>query len=502
MSHPYIKYGMALVMLENSLHDEREIRIEHIVDEIEKGLHTFRLKPHNDYIGKDSVAFDYTDEDGKAENFLFLSPHVVTIDKQAGKVRDAAKGYIKEAMSPKDKFLQKVDKLGLSEVPIVGEFTSFSKTIGRGAAKSTKLEQGLGLVTTLTRYKPSITRYKPSISNSCLIPDLDINDMMDFISIFKRLLVVSTNSLLIGKVKVEENKGIKKYSPQRPKIYNGNFPNAPRTSILGSIALLGAIGELGKEEEYSEMVKRVLDNLREKPIYIIRFGDAESFTFNNFVIELAKNAELASVVDAIYFSRLYNQEKRNLGNPEYEKFDLFTSRFLQLFNRPSFNEFLSFRAEYPNKVESLFTTYFNKMEKIDRTIIDSAKNLGHWLNYVAYKSACEDKAIHLTLQQKKAKVLVELESSIFAAKTSDALIAQTITRAGRLSGNDAPSESERFIMAVLSGDIDLSVAKNLLIAFSRIKTFKESDSEGPALEEPDSDYEAESNDSQIDYSQI
>ena len=486
IAHPYIKYGMALVMQENSLHDESEIRLEHIVDEITKGLYSFRLKPHEDFKGKDTVMFEYTDEEGRAENYIFLSPHIVTTDKESSKVRAAALKYTIDASVSKNDYLTKSDKIGKSEVPIVGEFTNFSKTIGRGAPKTTKLEQGLGLVTTLTQYKPSI-------SNTCLIPDLNVAEMMDFIYVFKRLLFVKTDSLFVGDVKVEETKAGLKYSPKRPKICRGNFPHAPHSSVLGSIALLGAIGELGKEEDFSEKVRNVLESLREKPMYIISYGDAKSFTFNNCIIELAKNAKLSSVVDSIFYSKLYNQERRNWGNTEYEKFDMFSSRFLQLFNRPAFKDFLSFRAEYPNQIEILFTTYFEKMENIDKTIIESAKCLGQWLNWVAYKSAAENTDIHLTLTQKKAKTLVELESSIFAAKSADALIAQTITRAGRLSGRDAPSGAEFFITAALAGDIDLSVAKNLLVAFSRIKSFKEDDSvkdvpEAATEESPKEDY--------------
>lgn len=488
IAHPYVKYGMALVMHENGLHIENDICVEHIVDEITKGLNTFRMKPSANYEGKETTPFIYTEEDGSAKDFKFLSPHVVSTDMQARNVRSAALNYMKEAKSTKGDFLAKADKVGMSEVPIVGEYTSFSKTIGRGASKATKLEQGLGLVTTLTQYKPSI-------SNSCLIPDLEIEEMVDFISVFKRLLISATDSLFIGSVKTEETKGIKKYIPKRPKIYRGNFPNAPFSTALGSIALLGAIGELCKEEAFSEIVKRVLESLRGKSIYIIRYGDATSFSYNNCIIELAKEARLSSVVDSIFYSCLYNQERRSWGNTEYEKFDMFASRFLQLFNRPSFMDFFSFRAEYPSQIEILFTTYFERMENIDKSIIESAKCLGQWLNWVAYKAASDDAENHLTLQQRKAKILVELESSVFAAKTADALIAQTVTRAGRLSGRDAPAGSEQYVLALLSGDIELNVAKNLLVAFSRIKSSKASNSEDDAVLSNDSDIEE-------DYSQI
>ena len=112
------------------------------------------------------------------------------------------------------------------------------------------------------------------------------------------------------------------------------------------------------------------------------------------------------------------------------------------------------------------------MEKIDKEIVTSAKKLGNWLNSVAYSSAKKEVGTSNwdNLIKAKAKVLVELESSVFSAKSGDALIAYTITRAGRLSGFDAPTEASLFMEKAASGELPLEQAKNLLIAFSRLKS--------------------------------
>lgn len=472
--HPYIKYGIALVMEENSLHNQSDIHIGHIVDEIRKGLRTFRVTPNGSFEGKDSVSYIYTGEEGSAKNYRFLAPHVITTDIQARNLRGSAQRFITDSYDADDSILDRNEKIGMSEVPVVGEFSSFSSKIGRGSPKSSKADQGYGLVT-------SLTQFKPAISNSCLIPDLDVNDMVCFIQIFKRLLFIATEGLLVGNVKKEVTKSNVKYIPKRPRIERGNFPNAPHNQVLGSIALLGSIGELGKEKEYSEMVSNVLEKLKERAIYIIKYGDAKSYSFSQYVIELAKTAKLNAIVDSINYSVLYNQDRRSWDNTEYQKFDMFASRFLQLFNRSAFKDFLSFRAEYPHPIELLMKLYFNNIEKMDKKIIESVKCLGGWLNRVAYKAAIDDmdknKESKLDLKQRKSKVLVELESSIFAAKSPDALIAQTITRAGRLSDSDAPVEASLFIEETLCGKIDLNVAKNMLIAFSRIRTSKENTSQ-------------------------
>ena len=69
----------------------------------------------------------------------------------------------------------------------------------------------------------------------------------------------------------------------------------------------------------------------------------------------------------------------------------------------------------------------------------------------------------------KAKFLVELESTAFSAKTPDALIAQVITRAGRLSNLDAPPETKEYLEATFNGTISLEQAQNLITAFSRLR---------------------------------
>jgi len=216
-----------------------------------------------------------------------------------------------------------------------------------------------------------------------------------------------------------------------------------------------------------------LESLKDTEMYLIKYGNAKVFKYNHYVVDLAKDGKLKTIVDSVYYSKLYNQDRRSSTNTEYQKFDLFTSRFLQLFNHSAFKDFLAFRAEYPNEVTILFNTYFTKMEKIDTNIVTSARILGKWLNQVAYFAAKNEikegePNYWENLRKMKAKVLVELESSTFSAKSGNALIAQAITRAGRLSGMDAPEGSTLFMEKTASGELPLDAAKNLLIAFSRL----------------------------------
>lgn len=116
--------------------------------------------------------------------------------------------------------------------------------------------------------------------------------------------------------------------------------------------------------------------------------------------------------------------------------------------------------------------FFTKMEKLKTDVIASAQILGSWLNQVAYFAAKEEADSRISpgnIFEEKAKFLVMMESSIYAAKRGDALIAQILILAGRLSKNEAPKEALLFMEKTITGEIDLSVAKNLLIAYMRIR---------------------------------
>ena len=397
-----------------------------------------------------------------------------------------------------------------SEVPISGEFNRFTDkgTFQRGKSKATVFDQCLALITSTTALKPCL-QYKSgarkiSMDNTCLIPDLEISDLQNFIRLFKRIRIQKLdNSLMVGKVKCDKGKTLK-YIPQRPNIFNGNFPNAPHSSALGSVALLGSIGEMTKEKDVSELAKKVLESLKDCNFYAIKYGDASVFSFNHSIIRLAERGKLRRIVDSLYYVVLYKEGRRSTNNAfEYQKFDLFASRFLQKFNRPTFKDFLAFRAEYPYDIELLLNTYFCDMEKIDKEIVTSAKELGKWLNNVAYRSAQQEVGTSPggdDLIKAKAKVLVELESSIFSAKSGDALVAHTITRAGRLSGLDAPAAASLFMEKAASGELPLEQAKNLLIAFSRLKSKKEEADK--AYSNDNQSIENESEEMTEDYSNI
>ncbi len=490
-THAFIKYAIGLLMEDYGLQDEQSITFVMIRDKLMEGLEAFCVKPIEDYVGKTEVKFKFTSDKNNAKSYVYLSPNCITSEMKAGNLYNAVKDICKNT----EMDLSKPCKVLQSEMPTAGEFNVFSDKgyISRGKPSATVLSQCLALITSTTPLKPCL-QYKSgtgkvTTDNVCLIPDIELGELVDFIKLFKRIQIQRLgSSLMVGKVKQTDGK-VLKYEPKRPYIFNGNFPDAPRSSALGAVALLGAIGEMTKEDDTSQLAHKVLESLKNANFYLFKYGDAQVFSFNNYVIDIASKGQLRQIVDSLYYVKLYNYEGRTTDNSfEYQKFDLFASRFLQMFNRVAFKDFLSFKAEYPSEIALLLNIYFNNMEKISEDIVRSARELGRWLNKVAYFSAkcTTDSKSEEDIRKAKAKVLVELESSVFAAKSGDALIAHTIARAGRLSGMDAPESATLFMESTASGLLPLEKAKNLLIAFSRLQFNKKNKSgiidEGPQTE--------------------
>jgi CRISPR-associated protein Cas8c/Csp2 len=481
MNHPFIRFAQAIVCENNNLSKPEQINNSHIRQTLSSSMESFRCIPAETFEGKEKITYTYTNEEsvagikGKPDFGIFLSPHVITTDSAVGTTWK----YIKEVVELLQKDKKKSFGALNATTPMAGDYMRFTEAGGttKSNASLNLQEIAFSLISVITPNKPSIYTWQDS-SNFCLIPDLpDIDQLIDFINFFRRMYVTKERDFFIGRVNSRttgrgENKTLT-YKPDRPSIFKGNFPNSPKSAVLGSVALLGAIGEFTKDADTSAQAKRVLDSLKGVAMYQIKSGGAKSFSYNHYVIDIAKQGKLKTIIDSLYYSKLYNQESRLSKDNEYQKFDLFTSRFLQLFNHAAFKDFLAFRAEYPHDVTILFNTYFIKMEKIDPTIVSSARALGKWLNKVAYFTAKAEVKAGSTnyweeLRRVKSKALIELESSTFSAKSGDALIAQAVTRAGRLSGLDAPEAAALFMEKTASGELPLENAKNLLIAFSRL----------------------------------
>lgn len=413
----------------------------------------------------------------------------------------------KELSSQKSvgKSKKSLKKILQSEHPLAGGFIGGITSgggVARGEIKVTEEEKILALITSTTPYKPSynVPDGKSGI-NYCILPDLPEDTLVDFIEIFRFLQEEKTDST-----------ALLKGTEKRPRIYNGNFPNAPQSVCFTPLILLASIGQVIKNNDYfKDSGERVMKALRKYPYYLITTGKATRLTYNHHIVDFAEQGSLREIVNELYRTRLFLYPKRETKGQQkgadiaYENFDLMASRFLHLFDKNSFKAFLSTRGEYRPNTRILFTSYFSKMEHINDDLIQSAQSFGSWLNsvagIVAHKalekeerdrskgkseestksevSATPDKENKFTKKTDeywekwsaiKYKTLIELESSILSAKSGHALVSQVLIRAGRLSQRSAPKEIEMFVYQVLSGKLPLEIAQNILITFSRIES--------------------------------
>lgn len=468
-THPFLKYAIALLMVHNNLQTEEEIDEDHILDELENGLNHYALEARKVAVGRDIIKFRFTKEDADFSSPTFISK----------KAKNIVEKIIRKELTR--------DKLPLVGNPFAGEFSIFTlqgKGLNeRGKPKWTLREYCLGCITLSTPNKPCYRDKK----NWCLIPDLELPDMILFINLFEEMYTNDLLDLMEGKI---EWKG-SKHTLCRPRLLNGNFPYAPRTSVMGAVALLGAIGKFAKDakDQISPEVCNVVNRLKNTNIYLVSSDEIKAFSFNHVIIDLASKGKLQSIVDSIYRIELFKVGSRSkidkfndIRKNEYDRFDLFVSRFLTLFNKASFRGFFSFRAEYPNEMESLLKTYFCIMEKINEDIVNSAIAFGNWLNLQAFTYASKEIPVNPNLNKDvkkekkekqielKNKILIQFESAIMSAKSGDALVAFITTRAARLTGYDIDEGAKLFMSKVSGGELPLEQAKNLLIAFSRLKT--------------------------------
>ena len=119
-------------------------------------------------------------------------------------------------------------------------------------------------------------------------------------------------------------------------------------------------------------------------------------------------------------------------------------------------------------------------KNISKEVIESARTYGSYLNYVAYligKNEADNKKTGRELNEAKARVLAQLESTAMSCKSSAALFAQLNVQAGRMSNIDVPEEASEFMEATNTGKISLETAQQLILAYMRLRSEKSAKTE-------------------------
>lgn len=520
IDHPLTKYGAALVYHRAESSPDEVLTsqqwLDTIIQLLEEELDHFLLRAQGNPKTVDEIKFDYINfkeiERGISKSpskGIYLAPNVLTIDLEYHNSKGGVKKLIKTLKEREDnpeKLFTENANLTMSLAPLAAKLNNGNAN--QRNPKANLFNAALSAITTITVMKPCLgyrKSQKESPTPTAIIPDLEIQDLYDFIEVFEKMRITATPNLLTKKVYRAEGK---KASYTRPPIYNGNFPYAPNNSYFGPVALLGAIGRWIREAEHTPWVAQgegVLEKLKEQPLYLISYGDAQTQNVGHFAVELAKEGRLSYIVSDFLQVDLLGEQINRPDESKQQLYSLMCSRFLTQTNSFNFQNFKAIRCEYGTRrpyrtregkdtfffdysehIDYFFKQYFTMQEQIDHKIVKSAHDLGRWLNYIAFKTAektlkenkvQKDEPEYKTkMRKEKGRVLAEMESTAMSSKTADEMLHRVITRAGRLIDYDAPEEGSDFIEATLAGDLDsdpqksFEKARNVMLIFSRLRS--------------------------------
>ena len=457
-------------------------------------LYTRNIPEHDDdllyeYLGSDKVNPGQSVDGVKqnAANGYYLAPHVATSNKAADIVKNA-KAMIKALRSEKTRLNSPIE-LRRSFAPLVSKINNGKLSMSN--PKVGLYEAACTMIATLTHHKPASFN---NGNNHVLVPDLPLYDeetahepLKEFVYVFNQLAMSFQAE---GRYKVSLTKEKAKKSFQRPPIFRGNYPNAPWDSILGPLSVMAAIGDWTRkgeaflDDERGAFAEPVLKALVKNPLYVVSYdGRRQQETFGHHLIALAKEAkyQLPQAISSIGRTTLHNNDAQGR-----QLFRMMAARFLQSFQPAAFRDFLSFRVEYESVFTYILEEYFMSGTMKDlplerrKEIVASARAFGSALNYAAYRAACDEVAEDKRLSRKsrseteyKAQRLVVLESTAFSARTHSLLLSQLSTIAGRQTGGrDLWPEAGVYMEAVAAQEISLEEAKQLAIAFIRLKTVR------------------------------
>ena len=333
-------------------------------------------------------------------------------------------------------------------------------------------------IATLTTLKPSAYTQ----INTGLFPDLPFSDdetrkypLYEFVLLFSQLQAQG-----VGKEAYTQKLAGKKH--RRPSIFQGNYPEAPRSLILGSLPLNSAIGRWVSKHDILlfDEAQSTLNCLKDRPIYIVSYDGTIQERFGHHLVDMALRGDLFSIVNDLPKVQLIGiDDGGKFQSNNWKLFLIFLNQFLRFFKTSSWKNFLAFRATYPNTFYPLLKSYFMHTGNYDETLINSAVSYGQSLNRAAYIAAQQEtkgdqvEGINgRSLKEYKHRVLLQLESIIQSAQSGPELVARLNAQVGRLSMQDIDSASKAFLIAVTNEQIPLLDAQHLITAFMRLSTFQ------------------------------
>ena len=250
--HPYSRYGLAIAL------NEAQISLEELTSEnvaevlaraIETGLENFRLMTDDNPETSEILRFRYIKKEelfqnanlvqsiGLANKGIYIAPPIITTDSDAKNTFNSSISIV-ESLKTKSPITSKIS-FSRSFAPTTAKINNGVSS--QTPPKGTLFESACSAITTLTPLKPaslvnlSKKEGKVEFRNVAIIPDLPLDELLDFIELFQRMLIDSLKENILHATVKDER------SYLRPKIFNGSYPFAPSEKAFGAGGLLAAI---------------------------------------------------------------------------------------------------------------------------------------------------------------------------------------------------------------------------------------------------------------------
>lgn len=515
--HPYPRYGAAAALNQAGKTPAEIDTVEKlaplVADAIEQALTTFTVHTLDDPKTEGTTTLTYywvkdpkPGKDGqKAPNAYYLAPHIITNDVDKQRYR-AQNGLLKEAKALVEE-LRSDKPLHGSRYELKKSFAPLTAQVNSGYSslrnpETTLINAALTALTSVTPDKASAW----SGGTAALIPDLPLVDaddpdcfpLLDYVEFFSYLSGQYYDTAAAMQTPLTKDGGYK-----RPRLHDGNFPEAPSNSTISALGVVASVGwwarhgeaHAGRDPEY--WARRVLNLLAERPLLISTYGygdkpvkGSSQERFGQHLVALALESDLRAVTRAVNGVLPVGFEKwgDKASEAKVHLFRMTADRFLRLFTQPALRDFLAVRAAYPAELVPVFESYFTTyaMNPISPDLVASARAYGAALNSAAYRVAEAEHQADKERRKEKARpvkeykqrALVEFESAVQSAKSGPELLAKVGSRAGRLAGYEMPPEAADFMEAVAAETIPLAQARDLVTAFMRLGTWKPKDDRG------------------------
>lgn len=424
-------------------------------------------------------------------NGVFIEPHVSSSNNAADIVKEIRQiiGAIGD-----EKKQDKPYELKRSFSPVIAKFNGGKKSMSN--PKVSLLEAAFTAIGTATALKPAAFNFEDS-TNVSFLPDLPFYDpgsveypLIVFIKLFKAIQTEGVGNAYVGRFDPREKRFL------RPPVFQGNYPKAPRTYGFGAVSVLAAIGHWlnlyklinGLPHQEATVISYFCD----RPAYLLSYGGTGQQSVDHHVVTMAQSGYLFDLTNNVWRVNLPNVEERTkLNNPKWKGFMRALDQFLRFFHHSSWVNFLAQRAFYPAEFAQLFKTFFMEKKNITEAVVHSAMQYGKSLNMAAFSAAAqqvkEDQKNNRqngpSLEEYKNRTLTQFESTIRSAKSATAMLAQMATIVGRLTMRDIHPDAGLFMEEVAKGSLHQETARDLIIAFMRLGTYKRENQE-LASEEP------------------